>query len=121
MTADQTALPTKPPRRLTVWVIAAVVLAVLAVLANPNNMGQVLGKLFAVPAGAALGSLLFDTLLPYARPSSFLAEPWYLTMTFKSGEPDFKIVPGKEQLFVVCCCVKAFCMMAGAYVLGLGN
>jgi len=121
MTADPTALPTRPPRRLTAWVLVAVLLAVLAALANPLNVAQILGKLLSIPAGAVLGSLLFDTLVPYARPSAFLAEPWYLSMAFKAGEPDFKIVPGKETLFIVCCCLKVFCMMAGAYVMGLGN
>lgn len=112
---------TKPPHRLFPWVLFALFVAVVLILLAPVNIPQYLGKLVSIPTGLALGALAFDTLVPYARPSGFLAQPWYLTMAFCEGEPDFKIVPGKETLFMVCTALKVFSMFAGAYVFGLGN
>jgi len=121
MTEAETTTTPKPPHRLAVWSIVAVLLAVVLVLWDPKNVSQVLGKILAVPSGGAMGCLLFDTLMPYARPSAFLSEPWHLTMAFKEGEPDFKIVAGKETLFIACCAFKALFILGGAYIVGLGN
>lgn len=112
---------TKPPHRLFSWALIAVFFALLLIVVAPENLSQYMGKLVALPTGGVIGALLFDTIVPYARPSGFLAQPWHLCMVFREDEPDFKIVPGKETLFVICCALKVFSIFAGAYVFGLGN
>lgn len=112
---------TKPPHRLFPWIVAALILTLLLVITSPTLLPQLLGKLTGIVAGGMLGALLFDTLVPYARPSGFLAQPWHLCMVFRVDEPDFKIVAGKETLFMVCCALKVFSIIGGAYVVGLGN
>lgn len=109
------------PLRTFWWSVAVVVLAVLLVLTNPNNLSQLFGKLLAPCAGGVLGALLFDTLLPYLKPSSRLAEPWQLCMIFKPGESDIKIVPGKELEFLVCAALKVLVIVASMNAVGLGN
>lgn len=112
---------TSAPHRLFPWTILALIVTVALIFMAHQNIPQYLGKLVSIPTGLVLGVLAFETLLPYARPSAYLSEPWHLCMVFQNGEPDFKIVPGKETVFLVCCVLKVLSMFAGAYVFGLGN
>ena len=114
-------ITTAQPLRATWWIVAAVLFAALLVLTNPNNLSQLFGKLLAPCAGGVIGALLFDTLLPYLKPSQRLAEPWQLCVIFQPGESDIKIVPGKELEFMVCSALKVLVIVSSMHVVGLGN
>lgn len=110
----------KPPR-LIWWIVSVCIFSALLVLTNPNNLSQLFGKVLAPCAGGVIGALLFDTLVPYLKPSARLAEPWHLCMIFKPGESDFKVVPGKELEFLVCAALKVLTIVACVLAVALGN
>ncbi len=111
----------RKPKRSLPWIIAALILGLLAILYNPSNISQVLGKLFAPCAGAVLGALIFDRLVPYLKPSARLAAKWFCSLTFKEGESDFEISDGKDAEFLVCGVLKVLCIISGMFCVSLGN
>lgn len=111
----------RKPKRSLPWSVAALILGLLAILYNPSNISQVLGKLFAPCAGAVLGALIFDGLVPYLKPSARLASEWFLSLGFTTGESDFKIADGKDTEFLVCGVLKVLCIIFGMYCVALGN
>lgn len=106
--------------RLTPWIIAAVLCAVALVLLKPDDAHVVLSKAAMLVSGAVLGFLVHHTLMPYNRPSGYLVTPWELSMIFKPGEADHRIVPGYEWQFLAACILRVACIVGGAFVMGLG-
>jgi hypothetical protein len=112
----------KKPKRLWIWITAAVIsVALLLLFASRNAPAQVFGKLFGAIAGGIIGKFFFDTAMKHFAPTGFLAEPWHLHLSFEEGQSNQKIAPGCERLYIAACAVEAFLIVGFAVVMGLGN
>ena len=106
------------PRMFPGWLLALVLLAVLA-WAAPQQLPVIAYKVALVVLAGVAGYLLDRWAFPYARPHSYLRGDWR-GRKFRNDDADNPVVTRYEPAFLVASCRRAFIVGAAMLAVGLG-
>ena len=105
--------------RLYLPLLVLVLLSLTLTASAPHQALVGLYK-FGLMVLGGLGGYLVDCLcFPYARPHSYLAEPWKFRAGFKEGQADFPVAVGEERLFLGACFRRALIVVGAMIALGV--
>lgn len=106
------------PRMFPGWLLALVLLAVLA-WAAPQQLLVIAYKVALVILAGVAGYLLDRWAFPYARPHTYLRQDWH-GRKFAKDDADNPIVLRYEPAFLMACGRRAVVMAAAMLATGLG-
>lgn len=107
-------------RMLPVLLVALFFLAWVGLYA-PGQLVVLCFKPGSVFLGGYLGYWAFRQLLPFFRPSGFLARPWResLKSGFVNDGPNFEVAPGQMIPFLVSVCLQGLFVIGGMLAVGM--
>ncbi|HDR1694308.1 putative holin [Pasteurella multocida] len=106
--------------RLLSWVVSALVLLIVIVLASPQQVPVVLYKLSLVSIAAIIGYHLDRALFPYASPGGYLKRNWknkHRLIPRDDNEPEYAVCDGYLLVFALVVLRRA--VIVGAVMLGV--
>ena len=106
-------------RLLPYWLLAAVMLAVLAIVA-PSKVLVILYKVALTLLGLAIGMCADRMVAPYAQPSGYLDVEWIPTTGFQRDKANFEVTKGYKMIFAAVQLRRAIIIFAVLYAISSG-
>lgn len=106
--------------RLSGWLIAALLLALLVWTMAPQQLPVSVYKLSLVTLAGVIGYWLDRSMFPYARPDAFLPEPELVEVDGREVELELDPDPAQLNLAATCMLRRALIVAATMLAMGLG-
>jgi hypothetical protein len=103
--------------RMSLTLSVGLLLVLLLLLLAPQQVPVLFYKICALALGGGVGYYIVREVLPFARPSGYLAKPWRENTGSTLDAADFEVAPGCMVKFLCACAFQVLGVIGGMWAM----